>query len=137
MAIALGNPLHPLRAIETGARCSWFIPQAEPRTARKQWILGSLKPSGTITVDTGAAKALAKGGRLLPAGVTNVDGSFQVGDCVLVCTVQGHILGRGLAAYDASDAQRLMGRKSVEFDTILGYRGQDELIHRDDLVLEG
>lgn len=137
MAIALGQPLHPLAAIETGARCSWFIPKAEPRAARKQWIMGSLKPAGTITVDPGAAKALAKGGSLLPAGVTQVEGAFHVGDCVLVATVDGQTLGRGLAAYDSADAQRLQGRKSLEFDAILGYRGQDELIHRDDLVLEG
>jgi glutamate 5-kinase len=137
MAIALGQPLFPLAAIENGARCSWFLPQAEPRAARKQWILGSLKPFGTITVDGGAAKALAKGGSLLPAGVTKVEGEFHAGDCVMVASADGRILGRGLAAYDAHDATRLCGRKSTEFDAVLGYRGKDELIHRDDLVLEG
>lgn len=137
MAIALGQPLNPLAAIERGARCSWFLPQAEPRAARKQWILGSLKPAGTVTVDSGAARALAKGGSLLPAGVTSVEGDFEAGDCVLVTDARGHILGRGLSAYDSGDAARLCGRKSVEFETVLGYRGKDELIHRDDLVLEG
>jgi glutamate 5-kinase len=137
MAIAMGKPLNPLAAIERGARCSWFLPQAEPRTARKQWILGSLKPAGTVTVDNGAARALAKGGSLLPAGVTRVEGDFEAGDCVLVAGADGRVLGRGLSAYAAHDATRLCGRKSMDFETVLGYRGKDELIHRDDLVLEG
>ena len=135
MAVALGSPLHPLQGIEQGARCSWFIPKAEPQASRKQWILGALSPAGALVVDDGAARALGKGGSLLPAGVTAIDGEFQAGDCVLIRDHHGHILGRGLAAYAAADAARIIGRKSAEFESLLGYRGQDELIHRDDLVM--
>ena len=135
MAIALGSPLYPLQQIERGARCTWFLPKAEPKASRKQWISGSLGPAGNVVVDEGAAKALQKGGSLLPAGVIGIDGDFQAGDCVLIRDAQNRVLGRGLAAYAATDAQRIIGRKSAEFEAVLGYRGQDELIHRDDLVM--
>ena len=135
MAVALGSPLHPLLQIEQGARCTWFIPKAEPKASRKQWILGALSPAGIVRVDDGAAKALRKGGSLLPAGIVAIEGDFQIGDCVLINDSKNQVLGRGLAAYDAADALRIIGRKSAEFETILGYRGQDELIHRDDLVM--
>jgi len=136
MAVAPGAPLHPLRAIERGGRCTWFLPQQEPLTARKQWISGAVSPQGTLVVDQGARRALAKGGSLLPAGVKSVEGEFQKGDTVLVRDEQGQVVARGLTAYSAEDAKRIIGRKSGEFESLLGYRGRDELIHRDDLVLE-
>lgn len=136
MAIAKGDPLMPLAAIEAGARCTWFLPGAEPRTARKQWIYGSMKPVGSVTLDAGAAKALASGKSLLPAGVIAMDGEFERGDCVLVVNGDGRVLGRGLIAYSAEDARKILGRKSTEIEAILGFRGRDELIHRDDLVME-
>jgi glutamate 5-kinase len=137
MAITKGEPLHPLRAIEAGeGRCTWFLPNSEPRTARKQWIFGSMKPAGTISLDAGAARALASGRSLLPAGVTAVTGMFERGDCVLVKDADGKVLGRGLVAYSSEDARAIQGRKSGEIEAILGFRGRDELIHRDDLVME-
>ena len=69
MAIALGQPDHPLRALEEGARCTWFLPLPEGRSARKRWIAGSLAPLGVLVVDAGAARALKRGSSLLPAGV--------------------------------------------------------------------
>jgi glutamate 5-kinase len=134
MAIAPGKPLHPLRAMESG-RCTWFRPRQTPQTARKSWIAGSIKPQGRLIVDPGAAAALAKGGSLLPAGITVIEGSFQKGDAVAVLGPDGRDLARGLAAYGAEEAQRLKGRKSGDFEALLGYRGPDEMIHRDDLVL--
>src|SRR5262249_8787233 len=80
MGIALGKPLHPIAAIETGARVTWFLPSAEPRTARKRWIAATLRPSGALTVDDGAAAALGRGKSLLPAGVVAVEGEFERGD---------------------------------------------------------
>lgn len=136
MAITRGEPMHPLTNIEQGARCTWFLPNAEPRTARKQWIFGSMNPTGTLYVDDGAVRALAAGKSLLPAGVSRLDGTFERGDCVLVADGAGCILGRGLTAYSSDDAARILGRKSVEIQDILGYHGRDELIHRDDLVME-
>ncbi|CAA7612365.1 gamma-glutamate kinase [Candidatus Terasakiella magnetica] len=137
MAITRGETLHPLKAIEDGGRCTWFIPQSEPRTARKQWIFGSMKPAGTLVLDDGAVKALQSGRSLLPAGVVTVDGEFDRGDCVLVKDAAARILGRGLVAYSATDSRAIMGRKSGEIEAILGFRGRDEIIHRDDLVMEG
>ncbi len=135
MAIALGHRERPFAALVAGARCTWFLPSAEARSARKNWIAGSLLPAGSFTVDAGAARALAAGGSLLPAGVREVSGSFGQGDAVLVLGPGGERLGQGLAAYDAADAARLAGHRSDAFEGILGWRGTDELIHRDDLVL--
>jgi glutamate 5-kinase len=135
MAIAPGKPLHPLKAMEDGGRCTWFHPAEEPLTARKQWIAGSVKPQGALKVDAGAKKALAKGGSLLPAGVVAVEGDFQKGDAVVVVDREQHPVGVGLSAYSAEDARRIIGRKSGDFESLLGYRGPDEIIHRDDLVI--
>jgi glutamate 5-kinase len=137
MAITRGDAPHPLHAIEQGGRCTWFVPGSEPRTARKQWIFGSIKPSGTLVLDPGAARALAGGRSLLPAGVVAVDGDFERGDCVLVRDGAGHVLGRGLVAYSAADARAIIGHKSGDIEAILGFRDRDEIIHRDDLVMEG
>ncbi|TVR78145.1 MAG: glutamate 5-kinase [Rhodospirillales bacterium] len=135
MVIADGKPLHPLRRIEQGCPCTWFRPQATPQTARKRWIGGSLKPSGALVIDAGAVKALSEGKSLLPAGVIAVEGEFSKGDAVVVRTRDGQEVARGLSAYGAADARRIIGHKSGEIADRLGYRGRDELIHRDDLVL--
>ena len=134
MAIALGKPLRPLSALAAGARATWFIPSAEPKTARKRWIAGALEPMGAIVIDAGALTALATGKSLLPAGVTGVEGEFERGDPVIVRAADGREVARGLSAYSAADARRIKGHKSGEIEALLGYRGRDEIIHRDDLV---
>jgi glutamate 5-kinase len=136
MAIADGLRLNPLAAMAEGARCSWFIPAGSPLTARKKWIAGALKPVGSLTVDDGALKALSGGKSLLPAGVVAVEGRFERGDAVRVLDRTRREVARGLSAYSASDALRIMGHKSREIEALLGYRGRDEMIHRDDLVVE-
>lgn len=135
MAIANGRRLNPLKAIAEGAACSWFLPAATPLTARKRWIAGALKPVGALMVDAGALKALMGGRSLLPAGVTSVEGEFERGDAVRVLSPDGREVARGLCAYSAADARRIMRHKSGEIEALLGYRGRDEMIHRDDLVL--
>jgi len=135
MAIADGTALHPLGRIEDGARCTWFVPDATPKTARKRWIASALKPAGSIIVDDGALNALHGGKSLLPAGVTAIEGNFQRGDAVIVATTDGREIARGITAYSADDGRRIMGNKTNEIETILGYRGRDEMVHRDDLVL--
>jgi glutamate 5-kinase len=135
MAIALGHRHHPLAALVEGAPCTWFLPSPEARSARKNWIAGSLLPAGSFTVDAGAARALAAGGSLLPAGVRQVSGTFGQGDAVLILGPGGEQLGQGLSAYESADAARLAGHRSDEFEALLGWRGADELIHRDDLVM--
>ena len=137
MAIAQGHVDHPLRALEQGARCTWFLAAPEGRSARKRWIAGALAPLGALVVDAGAARALAAGRSLLPAGVRAVEGAFERGDPVLVRGADGTALARGLSAYASADAARIAGHHSDEIETILGWRGRDEMIHRDDLVLVG
>jgi glutamate 5-kinase len=135
MCIATGHPLNPLKRVEAGARCTWFVPGATPVAARKQWISGSLKAAGRVQVDAGAAAALRRGRSLLPAGVTGAEGAFERGDAVDVIDLDGRVLARGLAAYSRADVLRIMGRKSSEIEQLVGFRGRDEIIHRDDLVL--
>jgi glutamate 5-kinase len=135
LCIAAGREAHPLGRIESGARCTWFLAEASPVTARKQWIAGMLQPAGEVVVDEGAARALHGGRSLLPAGVVRVTGRFDRGDAVVVRDPQGTEIARGLSAYSSLDAERIRGRRSGELEALLGYRGRDEMIHRDDLVL--
>ncbi len=135
MAIARGYTDRPLTALAQGARCTWFLPAPEGRSARKSWIAGALAPLGTLVVDAGAARALRAGRSLLPAGVRAADGSFQRGDPVVIAGPDGTPLARGLSAYASADAQRIIGHRSDEIEAILGWRGRDEIVHRDDLVL--
>jgi len=135
LCIAAGVHRHPLRRIEEGADCTWFVPSATPAAARKQWIAGTLRPAGALTIDAGALRALLDGRSLLPAGVTTARGRFDRGDTVSVLAADGAEIARGIVAYSDVDAARIMGRKSSEIAAILGFRGRDEMIHRDDLVL--
>ncbi len=135
MVIASGRIEHPLRAIAEGARCTWFLTAANPVTARKKWIGGALEPKGTLTIDAGAVAALRRGKSLLPAGVVRVDGAFARGDAVVIRGPDGAEIGRGLCAYDAEDAQKIVGRSSADIATILGFSGRAEIVHRDDLVV--
>lgn len=135
LAIGDGRIARPLEAFNGAATCTWFIPQGEPQTARKRWIAASLNPVGTIVVDTGAAKALAAGKSLLPAGIVRVEGTFERGDPVIVRDESGAEMARGLSAYSSGDADCIKGLKSSETEAVLGYRGREEMIHRDDLVL--
>jgi glutamate 5-kinase len=137
MVIASGRTLHPLRRIVEGAPCTWFLTPANPVTSRKKWIAGSLEPRGAIHIDAGAVAALRRGKSLLPAGVTKVDGSFARGDAVILRGPDGAEIARGLIAYDHEDAVRLVGQNSERIETILGYRGRSEMVHRDDLVMAG
>lgn len=137
MVIAMGRVDHPIRRIMDGARCTWFQPKATPAAARKRWIAGTLDPQGQLEVDDGASRALASGRSLLPAGVVSVEGRFAKGDAVSIINGNGSEIARGLVAYDMDEARKIAGRKSAEIEALLGYRGGDELIHRDDLVLKG
>jgi glutamate 5-kinase len=134
LCIASGRRPHPLRAVEDGERCTWFLPGTTPLATRKQWIAGTLQPRGRVLIDAGAAAALGRGKSLLPAGVTRVSGRFERGDTVSV-VADGREVARGLAAYSSTDAALIAGRRSGEIEALLGYRGREELIHRDDLVV--
>ncbi|MDK3072692.1 glutamate 5-kinase [Sedimentitalea sp. JM2-8] len=133
MAIAEGSPLNPLKTLNNGAACTWFTATLDPQAARKRWI-GAMKPRGQVMVDAGAADALCKGKSLLPAGVVQVSGSYGRGDPVDILAPDSHKLGQGLSRYTAAESRAIMGCKSADIETILGYPGRAALIHRDDMA---
>ncbi|MBB5536704.1 glutamate 5-kinase [Rhizobium giardinii] len=135
MIIASGKADHPLSAIGTGARSSWFAPSRSPVTARKTWIAGQLLPAGSLIIDAGAETALRSGKSLLPAGVRQVTGSFSRGDTIAIIGAEGREIARGLAGYDADEARQIAGKKSAEIAVILGYAGRAAMVHRDDMVM--
>ncbi len=135
MVITSGRTLGPLARLEAGAPATWFLTRASPLQARKRWIAGTLVPVGRLIVDDGAEQALRSGKSLLPAGVVALDGSFGRGDPVSIVTRSGQEFARGLVAYDRPEADRIIGRKSKDIEALLGYRGRDEMVHRDDLVI--
>lgn len=135
MIVALGKRDHPLAALSQGAPCTVFVAHSTPLAARKRWIAGRLDAAGVLVIDDGAVAALKSGRSLLPAGVVDVEGIFERGDTVTIEDRQGNVVGRGLSAYYSGDARLLIGRKSREIERILGYRGRDEMIHRDDMAL--
>ncbi|PJI91783.1 glutamate 5-kinase [Yoonia maricola] len=134
MAIALGTASHPLGKLENGAKATWFTAQTDPQAARKRWI-SAMKPRGTVTVDAGAGDALKRGKSLLPAGVTQINGSFGRGDLVAIIDVDGMQMGQGLIRYTSAEARQIMGRRSADIVEVLGYEGRAALVHRDDMVL--
>ncbi|HMM07603.1 MAG TPA: glutamate 5-kinase [Paracoccus solventivorans] len=134
MAIAEGSVIRPLSAVAQGARVTWFLPEGDPQAARKRWI-AAMKPRGELVVDAGAARALANGRSLLPAGVRQVSGVFHRGDPVLIRGPSGAALAQGLARYDSTDAARIAGRRSEEIAAILGGNIRAALVHRDDMAV--
>ena len=135
VVIAKGKTNHPIAAVRAGARVTRFRASTTPAAARKRWIGGVLHPQGALIIDDGAVRALKQGKSLLPAGIRQIDGRFERGDAVSVRDGAGREIARGLAAYGAADAERIAGKRSLEIEAILGYRGRDEMIHRDDLAL--
>jgi len=133
LVISEGRGMYPLRALQDGARCTWFLAQTDPKAARKHWI-AAMKPKGEIRVDAGAARALGQGKSLLPAGITRVAGSFGRGDPVTIEGPDG-AMGIGLSRYTSAEARAIAGHRSDDIAGILGYSGRAVLIHRDDMVL--
>ncbi|MEH6651026.1 MAG: glutamate 5-kinase [Motiliproteus sp.] len=113
-----------------------LTPDKEPQAARKQWLAGHLQARGTLVLDAGAVKVLVHSGRsLLPVGVKQATGNFSRGEMVLLSDEQGRIVGRGLANYGVVEAQQIIGRPSAQIESLLGYIAEEELVHRDNLVL--
>ncbi|MGC6454041.1 MAG: glutamate 5-kinase [Candidatus Puniceispirillaceae bacterium] len=135
MVICNGQRQRPVTALVEGARHTLFNAEHSPLTARKKWIGGSLTPRGSLRVDAGALRALRQGRSLLPAGVTAASGAFDRGDLIAVEGPDGQVIGHGLSAYAADDARIILGHKSGEIENLLGYRGRDEVIHADNLVM--
>jgi len=135
--IASGLEPHPLAAVAAGARATLFPAPGGPVAAWKAWIAGSVQPAGSLVVDDGAVAALRGGKSLLPSGVRAVEGRFDKGDSVLIVTVAGVRAGVGLAAWSAEEMALIQGRKTAEIEGLVGYKGPQVAVHRDDLVLEG
>ena len=135
MVICDGRIGQPVDSLLQGARNTLFRAEHTPLTARKRWIGGALTPKGRITVDSGAVGALRRGRSLLPAGVVAASGDFERGDLIAVEDEAGHVVGHGLSAYSARDTRIILGHKSSEIEGLLGYRGRDEVVHADNLVV--
>ncbi len=134
--IASGHADHPLARLACDdARATVIAASGSPASAYKQWIAATLVPAGSVMVDEGAARALALGKSLLPAGVCKVEGSFERGVCLRVVAPDGHDVARGLTAYTSRETEAIMGCASAEIEQRLGYSGPDELIHRNDVVM--
>jgi glutamate 5-kinase len=115
---------------------TWLQPEQERLVARKQWLAGHLKARGTLTLDKGAVKALKSGGSsLLPVGVKDASGDFTRGEMVVCVSEVGEIVARGLVNYSVAESLKLLGKPSSKIGEVLGYEGEPELIHRDDLVI--
>lgn len=135
--IASGREPAVLNRLRQGEAVGTLLLAArEPIAARKQWLAGQLQVRGTLTLDDGAVKVLSQQGRsLLPVGVVAVSGRFTRGDLVICSDRQGREIARGLANYSADETLRIMGQSTSRISEILGYCDDEELIHRDNLVL--
>ncbi|WP_160154519.1 glutamate 5-kinase [Microbulbifer sp. ALW1] len=113
-----------------------LLPEADPLTARKRWLAGQLQVRGQLHLDAGAERALRNQGKsLLPVGVVKMDGRFHRGELVSCINAAGEEIARGLVNYDSSEALKICGQPSDRIVDLLGYRDDDELIHRDNLIL--
>ena len=134
--IADGREPQVVRHIADGAIIgTLFTTEKQPQPARKQWLASLLYPKGQLVLDAGAVKGVSQAGRsLLPVGVTAVTGDFLRGDLVRCVDTAGEEIARGLSNYSAADAKKLLGRASADIEAILGFGGEEELIHRDNLI---
>jgi glutamate 5-kinase len=134
--IARGSEPDVLLRIARGEKLGTrILPTASAVESRKRYILSGSQSPGKLTVDVGAARALARGGSLLPVGVTAVEGSFERGDTVRVTLPGGREIARGIVNYDGRDIARILRSPSDAIESILGYRFGDEVIHHNNMVL--
>lgn len=135
--IAYGREPDVLLRLAAGDAIGTTFVAATPKlAARKQWMADHLQLRGAVVIDDGAARKVRDEGKsLLPIGVTEVQGEFQRGDVIAVRTLAGLELARGLANYDSSQARLIARKPSSEFEKLIGYTGEPEMIHRDNLVL--
>jgi glutamate 5-kinase len=135
--IASGRVEHSLSNVVAGANIgTWLRSGKQPQNARKQWLAGMVQTPGSVELDDGAVRVLRESGRsLLAVGVRAVAGNFTRGDMVSCRDSQGREIARGLVNYSADETRRIMGSPSQEIESILGYQVDEELIHRDNLVL--
>ncbi len=136
-AIINGRTPHNLLYLFDGHELgTYFLPARDPMAARKHWIAFTKKPKGKLILDEGAQKALAERGKsLLPSGILKLDGSFERGDAVRLCDLDGNEFAKGVTNYTSMELSRILGKKTKEIEAILGYQYGDEVVHRDNLVM--
>jgi len=130
----LDNPLTQLQ--EINSKFSWFRATDKPMSARKQWISGALQVKGQIIIDKGASQAVIKGNSILSAGIISTEGTYEKGDLIKVVDENKNFIGKGLIHFNNLEVNLIKGSQSDSIESILGYRGKDEVVHRDDFVLE-
>jgi len=137
MVIASGHDPGVLPKLLKGHEIgTYFQPRDDRLAARKRWIAFAVPPQGRLMVDAGAKKALTEGGKsLLPSGLVEVAGEFQAGEVVALAERDGKEFARGLVNYDASELRKIRGARTRDIEKALGYKGLDEVIHRDNLVV--
>ena len=135
MLLANGNKDYPIKNIIKNKIYTHFTPKISSLDAKKKWIIGSLRASGKVFIDQGAARALYNGKSLLAAGVTKINGSFNKGENVLIVDHNEKHLARGLASFNSSEINKIKGKHSKEIEKILGYLSKSEIIHKDDMVM--
>ena len=136
LIICNGEGKNPILELSKGVKYTLFKPNETPLTARKKWIAAGLKILGKLIIDNGASKALMSGSSLLPAGVLEVEGNFEKGDLIEIYTSDRKKIASGLSSYNSQEIKIIAGNKTRDIESLLGYVGRDELIHRDDLVLK-
>ncbi len=136
LIICNGEGKNPILELSKGVKYTLFKPNETPLTARKKWIAAGLKILGKLIIDNGASKALMSGSSLLPAGVLEVEGNFEKGDLIEIYTLDQKKIASGLSSYNSQEIKIIAGNKTRDIESLLGYVGRDELIHRDDLVLK-
>jgi len=136
-AIINGRTPHNLCYLFDGHELgTYFLPARDPIAARKHWIAFTKKPRGKLLLDEGARTAIIDGGKsLLPSGIHQIEGEFDRGDAVRLCTLDGREFAKGVTNYSSHELLRIMGRKTREIEAILGYKYGDEIVHRDNLVI--
>jgi glutamate 5-kinase len=135
MLLANGNKDYPIKNIVKNKIYTHFTPKISSLDAKKKWIIGSLRASGKVFIDQGAALTLYNGKSLLAAGVTKINGSFNKGENVLIVDHNEKHLARGLASFNSSEINKIKGKQSKEIEKILGYLSKSEIIHKDDMVM--
>lgn len=135
--IVHGSSPDVLMALQRGESLgTLLLPDNQPIAARKQWLASHLQVRGILTLDAGAVRVLRSSGKsLLPVGVKAVSGQFKRGDLVACHDESGKAIAHGLVNYDQDETTRILGKSSEQIAGILGYDGDSELIHRDNLAL--
>jgi glutamate 5-kinase len=136
-AIINGRLPHSLLRLFDGEELgTYFLPARDRMAAKKHWIAFTKKPRGKLLLDDGAKRALVERGKsLLPSGIKGVEGGFDRGDAVRLCDLAGQEFAKGVINYSLPELLRIMGKKTSEIEGVLGYKYYDEVVHRDNLVL--